>query len=577
MPFRPRVAHVYTAATAVMATVVFGYAWFYRFNDPGGSFAYLTDDHFFYVVRGWQILFGDLPVRDFVDHGAPLYYYVAAAVQQLFGRGTLSEIAFSVTVLAGCAVGVFLLARRATSSMLLGAVAAAVFIILEPRFYNYPKILVYVAAIPILWSFADRPGFGRTAALAVVAVLGFLFRHDHGVFVSLAFAALLVLLRQLSWWARIRHALVYGGLVLVLLAPYLFFIQTHGGLSLYFTTALAWAERDRGRAEVVWPGLFDLEGEEEERVAADAGPVERLAAGVRANRVAWFYYSEIALPIVALAALALASPRAQPSWPHAGAKIGAVAILGLALDAGFLRAPLEARLADPAVPIVILLAWLPVGIFGMLRDGLRPRPAARAVGVYLTSAFGVVLLAVMTYCMVPGLRDRIEAANLERDFSHARDRAELMWTQIGESFPVTIPEEAPAERLLTLSVYLRECTAPTDRILVQHYTPQVVALAERGFAGGHADLRPGFFKTEAMQRLTVERLQRQSVPIALVGTGDAMGGFRDSFPIVSQYLDANYRVAGERTFDGRFDFRLLVRRDARPVREFAPLGWPCFR
>ena len=89
----PRTARVRAVVAAILAAVVFGASWLYRFNDPGGSFAYLTDDHFFYLVRGWQILFGDLPVRDFVDHGAPLFYYVGAAVQVVFGRGTLSEIA----------------------------------------------------------------------------------------------------------------------------------------------------------------------------------------------------------------------------------------------------------------------------------------------------------------------------------------------------------------------------------------------------------------------------------------------------------------------------------------------------
>src|SRR5688500_10369769 len=174
-------SRVRTGLTIAMAAALFAFSWLFRFNDPDGSFAGLTDDHFFYLVRGWQMLYGELPVRDFVDHGAPLYYYVAAAVQW-FGRGTLSEIVFSATVLAGCSVGVFLLAERASGSLLLGSAAAAMFIVLEPRFYNYPTVLVYVAAIPILWSFADRPGWPRAAALALVAAIGFLFRHDHGVF-----------------------------------------------------------------------------------------------------------------------------------------------------------------------------------------------------------------------------------------------------------------------------------------------------------------------------------------------------------------------------------------------------------
>src|SRR5919109_2323571 len=92
--------------TAV-AAAIFAFSFLFRFNDPGGAFAGLTDDHFFYVVRGWQILHGDLPVRDFVDHGAPLFYYVGAAVQILFGRGTLSELKFCVTVLAACAALIF--------------------------------------------------------------------------------------------------------------------------------------------------------------------------------------------------------------------------------------------------------------------------------------------------------------------------------------------------------------------------------------------------------------------------------------------------------------------------------------
>src|SRR4029434_1098257 len=99
---------------AVVAVCVSASSWPFRFNEPGGSFAGLTDDHFFYLARGWQILFGDLPVRDFVDHGAPLYYYVGAAVQVLFGRGTVSEIAFSVSVLSLCASLTYWLAAEAS-------------------------------------------------------------------------------------------------------------------------------------------------------------------------------------------------------------------------------------------------------------------------------------------------------------------------------------------------------------------------------------------------------------------------------------------------------------------------------
>jgi hypothetical protein len=130
--------------------------------------------------------------------------------------------------------------------------------------------------------------------------------------------------------------------------------------------------------------------------------------------------------------------------------------------------------------------------------------------------------------------------------------------------------------LLGLSVYVNACTKPTDRVLVQAYLPQVLAMARRAFAGGHADLRPGFFRTDDAQRLTVSRLERQSVPLILFEADREFENFRKSFPIVMTYVDAHYRAAGSRVFDGRFGTTLYVRNDLTPSGTYAPLGWPCY-
>jgi hypothetical protein len=201
MPPRARLAII-----GALCVGIFVFSWLFRFNDPGGSFAGLTDDHFFYLVRGWQILFGDLPVRDFVDHGAPLYYYVGAAVQAIFGRGTLSELAFSTTMLSLGAVMVFWVTTKASGSIWAGLAGCLLHIWLGPRFYNYPKVLVYAAAIPLLWWFADRPGTRPRVWLAVVTVIAFLFRHDHGAFVGLATVVLMLSLIELRLAERVRHA-----------------------------------------------------------------------------------------------------------------------------------------------------------------------------------------------------------------------------------------------------------------------------------------------------------------------------------------------------------------------------------
>jgi hypothetical protein len=563
------------AILVALSVGVFIASWLFRFNDPGGSFAGLTDDHFFYVVRGWQILFGDIPVKDFVDHGAPLYYYIAAAVQTVFGRGTLSELAFSTTALSIGAVLTFLLATRASGSVLAGLAACLLYVWLGPRFYNYPKIVIYAAAIPLLWWFADRPGPRPRVAIAILTVIGFLFRHDHGAFVGLATVVLMLSLTELRIAERVRHVVIYGLLVAVLVAPYFIFIQLNGGVVSYFRQASAWAERDRAREPIVWPGLFDNpDGESDE---AKAGS---FVAKVRDNGAAWVYYTEILLPFFALLVLAASRDGFRPEWPHAREKLAMVAVLGAALDAGFLRSPLEARLADPSVPLVVLLAWLMVAVLRMLRSDASLQPSWLRARVPLKIAVAVIgaSIAVLFIVLVKGdLYRRLDKASMTERFGKAFERADAISTQLRQDWDLG-SWAARAERpdLITLSLYINACTTPNDRVLVQEYLPQVLAIARRAFAGGHADLRPGFFVFEEAQRLTVERLRSRSVPIILLDTEDSLRSFYRSFPIVTAYIDQEYRQAGMHTFDERFGLTLYVKKDRTPTGTYEPLGWPCF-
>jgi hypothetical protein len=564
-------------AISALAVAIFGFAWLFRFNDPGGSFAGLTDDHFFYLVRGWQILFGDLPVRDFVDHGAPLYYYVGAAVQVLFGRGTLSEVTFSVTVLAVCAALTFWLCTEASGWIAAGLVGAAFHILLEPRFYNYPKILVYVLAIPLLWRFIERPSSRLAAWIAVVSVVGFLLRHDHGVFVGIAMAvSLLFVYRRATVVDWLKYAAVYAGTACLLLLPYFGFIETNGGVVSYFQQASAWAERDRDRAPVVWPGLFDNpEGvSDETRSGSWFG---RAVGTVRDNIVAWTFYAELILPVLALACVWLTRDAFHPSWPRAREKLTMVALLALVLDAGFLRSPLAARLADPSVPLAVLVAWLVTILPRLVIGGAGWRPSG-SLGPR------IVLLcasAPVAFTIAAGMTDdfyrRLDKAALTDRWGKSFERVGSVSAQLRTDWHLSSWSNRPQRpELIDLSIYVNACTRPGDRVLVQAYMPQVLALAQRAFAGGHADLRPGFFRTEEAQRLTLARLRAQSVPIVLLESGDALKNFRDSFPLVGSYLDSQYREAGTRVFDGRFGTTLYVRKDLTPTGTYAPFGWPCY-
>ena len=549
---------MHRAATAALAAALAVFTWFLRYNDPGGSFAGLTDDHFFYVVRGWQILFGELPVRDFVDHGAPLYWYLAAGVQMVLGRGTWSELVFSVTMLAACASLTFLLAARASGSLGFALVAVGFQQLLDPRFYNYPKLLAYALAIPALWAYADRPGPRRLALLALTTVIGVLLRHDHGVYIALAFAAMLLLMAERPWRDRVRDASLYGGLVLLLLAPYLAFIQAHQGIVAYFQAAYAWAARDRERAPLVWPPLTGNED---------------------GNLVSWVFYLLVALPVIALVVVVMSHDGFRSAWPHARRKIAVVAVLAIVLNFGFLRHPLEARIADPSVPHAILLAWLGAALGRMLRARDSFRPGLRRAAPVLVAAT-VLLTAGPAFVVAATYRERgyerAENAQLHEGLSKALRRAAEITASTQKAWPLeawTSPERPGTMRL---AFYLRDCTAPSARVFMAPYLPQVLALSQRGFAGGNADLRSGFFGTREEQEVTLARLERQNVPVAIIATED-YEDFPDSFPLIAGHFDERYRVAGSRELDERHSVTLLVDREASPTGIYEPLDWPCFR
>lgn len=569
---------VWSLLVVLVAALVFLFVWLLRFNDPGGSFAGLTDDHFFYLVRAWQILYGELPVRDFVDHGAPLYYYVGAAVQQLFGRGTLSELTFSVTMIALGAALTFWLAVRASGSILLGLAGALVHIALAPRFYNYPKILVYTLAIPLLWWFADRPGARPRLWLALVTVVGFLFRHDHGVFVALAFATLLIVLGNISWRERLRHAAMYALFTLLLLSPYLLFIAGNGGLTTYVQQASAWAARERERTPIVWPELFEYP-EGTSAAAADARGPARWVAVVRDNSVAWWYYLELALPFVAILVIVVSTDGFRPGWNHAWPKMMTVAVLGIVLNAGFLRSPLDARLADPSVPHAILIAWLLAALPAMFVAADSWRPALRRWRVPIActvTAAALPLAFTLGALLTDNVHRRLDSAAMADRVGAAFERVGHVADTVSTDWQLANwTDREDRSELITLAMYLNACTPPGSRVFMQAYLPQVLALARRGFAGGHADLRPGFFTSDEAQALTLQRLRRQHVPVVLLETGAAYENFRESFPLIAAHFDQQYVIAGTREFDGRFGLMLLLHKTARPAERFPGLDWPC--
>jgi hypothetical protein len=113
-------------------------------------------------------------------------------------------------------------------------------------------------------------------------------------------------------------------------------------------------------------------------------------------------------------------------------------------------------------------------------------------------------------------------------------------------------------------------------VFVQPYLPQVLGMAQRGFAAGFGDLRRGFFDEPEFEALALRRMRGQDVPVVLLDVEDSLENFRESFPVLTAYFDATYETAATHVFDDRFGVTLLVRKGVRTAREFEPLKWPCF-
>jgi hypothetical protein len=554
-----------------MAVVLFVWAWLYRYNDLDGAVAGLSDDHYFYLVRGWQLLYGEWPDRDFVDPGAPLTFVLGAMTQIIGGRGTWSEIAFSVTALSASTALTFWSARRASGSVVIGAVAAIFQAVLLPRYYNYPKVLIYAVAFPLLWSYVDQPTTRKRIGLAVLSVLALLMRHDHGIFVGLASVATIGLQAHVGWFTRLKHLAAYVALKVLCALPYLGWLQLQGGVMTHVAEASSWAQRDRARAPLILP-VFALTPQPEEDPAPEDADWWQRGAFEQANRnyEPWLFWLLLALPVAVLAAQIGAVEQRQ-DWPHARQKLLVAALLALVLFWGFIRGNLTVRFGDVGVPSAILAAWL-------LRSAIRAMGSSGRGFVARLAAAVALLIAVggTVFVLLPPVRERLDHVGMTDRPLGAVDKAKAMTARLA-TWPLESWSSPDERGPMRLAFYLRDCTAGDDRAFISPYMAQVHALAQRAFPAGHADLRPGFFSTPADQRLALARLMRQRVPLAIMPAGDDYDNVRKEMPRIDAWLRTEFREEGDIDLGDGSAVKLFVRRDRAVRGSWRTTGWPCLR
>jgi hypothetical protein len=201
----------------VLVALVFWWAFAFRLVIPT-----FTNDDFDHLSKARQVLFGELPERDFLDDGRPLTI-LASAVAQRISPTLLSEVILGGGAIAVGVAFVFVLSRRLSGSSALGVLAALFTIAMRPRLYNYPKVVLFPMALWLLWRYLEHPSRRRLALLAAMTVVTFLFRYDLGIYVAIVYASALAVTER----ARLVPTLgAYVALGLLLCAPYLGWLAT---------------------------------------------------------------------------------------------------------------------------------------------------------------------------------------------------------------------------------------------------------------------------------------------------------------------------------------------------------------
>lgn len=506
-----------------------------------------SNDHFFYLSRASQFLTGARPVRDFVDPGFPLQWALSAGVQAIGGQTLLPEaILVAAAYGVSAALTLWMLTRWHLPAWLaLWAVFVEVAVL--PRTYSYPKVLAYVIAALAILHYARKPSTKGLLSLSFVAVIAFLFRHDHGLYVGAAVCLIVAapVLGQPRLVARRMMTLV--GTVALALAPYLGYVAASGGLTGYFAAGVHFSEREAGRTLVAWPWVGD-------------GPmwsVEGLSALA--------FYALWITPILALAMAWNARGLDRPSrWT-----VTALVVMAACVNAGFLRDPLTYRVSDAVVPFALLGAWIASRAWNVGGDGTTSRRLARGTAV----VFALVIAAAAA--KIGNLPETLKRAELVRLPPRPQARWDTVVTELRDRYAERQMPSDLSFALVPFYRYLDACTPPEARILVTGFAPEVAYYARRGFAGGHPSLYRGYYSSDRDQREIVERLERELV-LFVVASPEGVEQFASSFPLVNAFVSAHFVPLSDFAVDGvSVPARVYVHRGFASAQQFEGTAWPC--
>ena len=538
----------------------------------------LSNDHYMHLAWAQQVLFGEVPGRDFVDPGLPLMYTLSAFVQWL-SPGPFSEAVLSCALLGVAAAITCVVAADLTGSLLPGVLAALFEIALYPRLYSYPKILVPVVALLLVQQYVRHPSRRGIVLMALWADIAVLLRHDLGMYAA---AGTGVALAWTHWGAPkaiVRALVEFAGAVVVVMIPYVAFVQWAEGLPQHFHQALEFAKGE-AHQRFLSPPPF-----------AFTSDPRGLAGWSKVDSAVFLFY---AAHLLAVAALVLLVARRETRTERSPA-IGAAVTMFMLYLVVVLRHPIDSRIQDVAALLAVLGAWVidDLGHRALARRG-RPRsglPGQRWLsgrsatrrgegGAHRSpiAIAGLVLALAVTAGSVASLWD-LGNIGLRLQETRVTDGLDTMRRtlagvkQSGTEWPWQ--RFWPAGELPEAVRYLHACTAPDDAVLLTWAAPEYYYFARRRFGAGHAlFLPPDAFTTIDDQHLMLARMRAERIPVVLINE-TRRKEFAGAYGEVDRYLQQEYASAGHFPIREGSEVTIAVRRDLRPAGTYGTERWPC--
>ena len=211
------------------------------------SFEDFSNDHFVHLATAQQMVLGALPVRDFVERGIPLMATISALGQIALGESLRSELVIIAAAYAAAASLTFVVAAWLSRSIVVAVMATLVPVLAYPISYSYPKLLAPAIGFLAAWSYVRQPSTARLLLVAAAIVMAFLLRHDLCLFVAVGFTVLLAAQHGLSrtWIVETGRA---AALALLLVSPYLLWVQAYQGVGNYVRQEMAMWRREAQKA-----------------------------------------------------------------------------------------------------------------------------------------------------------------------------------------------------------------------------------------------------------------------------------------------------------------------------------------